>query len=86
MVDIIRKLRRASNEVTAFNANQQLCSDAAAKIESDAKVIAALREALEFCATFKITDSSDLEVEEDSLHEIRKCAQRAIEQTVGERK
>ena len=46
MKDIVQQLRKASNEVTAFNANQQLCADAAAVIK---RMRAALKEYVARC-------------------------------------
>lgn len=43
--------------------------------------LVAQREALEFCRDFKITDGDGKEVTEDSLHEIRKAASRALNTT-----
>jgi hypothetical protein len=41
--------------------------------------IARLKAALDFAVNFKITDSNKQEVPEDSLHEIRKEARKALE-------
>ena len=82
-MDIIERLRSFgpdwTKKINGSIAPYEVCANAADRIESDAKVIAALREALGNCISYLESETGMT-----MKHPVLKIAKAAIEQTIGE--